>query len=444
MATWPEVRDYLYSLRNSGARFGIERMERLARLLGQPQWQYPVIHVAGTNGKGSVCAMLAAIYQAAGRRVGLFTSPHLVHLGERVQVDGEQLGDAQIAEYVAELRPLAAKLAQEDPELHPTFFEFMTAMAFEHFRRERVDLAVVEVGLGGRLDSTNVVRPTVSVVTSIGLDHQHILGDTLEKIAFEKGGIIKPGAPVVLGVLPPTAEGVLRGLASERGCAVHSVRERFALGPPGRALSSADYDRLPASRLPGRYQRLNAATSVLTSEIAALVMPDPGALPDAALTKGLANVTWPGRWQEITLANGGRLILDATHNADGIREIEPTLADLRAEAGPGLKVMTGVLGVERAREIMPVLSRYAGHLYCAQPAQPRACPPETLAAMVPAGFTGRVTSVPDLGEPFRRAGKCAFVEPGETLLVIGSIYLIGEALEHLTATPAEASLQDRI
>ena len=192
-AAYSAVQEYLFGLKARGLKFGIDRMRVLVKALGHPERRYPVIHVAGTNGKGSVSALLDAILHAAGWRTGLYTSPHLVKLGERVQVDRQRLTEAEIIAYVNELRPAA-----DDPTLfsaadHPSFFEFMTAMAFLQFARRQVDAAVVEVGLGGRLDATNVVQPEVAAITSIGFDHCDMLGDRLESIAAEKAGIIKPG-----------------------------------------------------------------------------------------------------------------------------------------------------------------------------------------------------------------------------------------------------------
>lgn len=440
-ARWPVVRDYLFSLRNRGSRFGIERMDRLAALLDRPHASYPVLHVAGTNGKGSVCVMLDAMLQAGGLKTGLFTSPHLVHVGERVQINRVRMDEASLVAYVDDLQPLAKRMAEEDPDLHPTFFEFLTAIAFEHFKRSRVDVAVVEVGLGGRLDATNVVEPTVTVITSIGLDHQHILGNTLEAIAHEKGGILMPETPTVLGVLPPEAEGILRDMADARDCPVHSVRERFGLVPSG-PLTRACYERLPETRLPGRYQRLNAATAWLASELAGQIN-SRLALNDDARRTGLASVQWQGRWQEMTMANGARLILDATHNADGLREVEPTLAELRQSVGAGLKIMTGIVGTDRAPGLLAVLTRFAGTLYLARPQQPRACDFAELRAALPRDFTCRLENVNDLREAFPAPGICQLIVPGETLLVIGSIYLIGEILEQLEGHPADNALQDQ-
>ncbi|MEN9841237.1 MAG: hypothetical protein RL376_1037, partial [Verrucomicrobiota bacterium] len=227
LADYAAICERLYALKARGVSFGIDRMRGFARQLGHPERAQPIIHIAGTNGKGSVAAMVASILRAAGRRTGLYTSPHLVRLGERVQVDGVPLSEAEIVAYFAELEPLVAALERESPGEAPSFFELMTAMAFLQFSRRGCDVAVVEVGLGGRLDATNIVTPAVSVITSIGLDHCELLGNTLEEIAAEKAGIIKPGVPVVMGHLPAAAEAVVRAIAAGRGAPLRSVRDVF-------------------------------------------------------------------------------------------------------------------------------------------------------------------------------------------------------------------------
>jgi len=224
----------LFALKPRGRSLGIDRMRPFAAALGHPERKVPVLHVAGTNGKGSVAAMLEAILRSAGWRVGLYTSPHLVHLGERVQVNRERLTEEEIMAFARELGPVAERIAREKgDELRPSFFEWMTAMAFLQFERQRCDVAVVEVGLGGEFDGTNIVDPELSVITSIGLDHCEWLGDSIEGIARAKAGIIKPGRPVVMGRIPAEAERVVRETAEQRGARCVSVREVFWRGERG-------------------------------------------------------------------------------------------------------------------------------------------------------------------------------------------------------------------
>ncbi|MGE9295756.1 MAG: bifunctional folylpolyglutamate synthase/dihydrofolate synthase, partial [Puniceicoccales bacterium] len=354
-----EVQDYLYALRNRGAKLGIERMADFNKALDHPDRKFPIIHVAGTNGKGSVCAMLESIYRQAGLKTGLFTSPHLVHLGERIQVNRVPITDQQIVDWVAKLRPVAEQLATHDEADHPTFFEFMTAMAFEHFAMQNVEVGILETGLGGRLDSTNVITPEVSVITTIGLDHQEQLGNTLTEIAREKAGIIKPGKPVVIGRLPAEAESEVRRIATERGSAIHSIADAFG----------DDLSNYPESNLLGDHQRTNAATALLAARCASATLP----FDAASARNALMQVDWAGRWQSLILADGRTLILEAAHNAEGGQALDGNLARHIAETGRKPVILCGTLGAYRASELMKVIARHAGEIHLLVPDQPRAC-----------------------------------------------------------------------
>ncbi len=425
-----ETERYLYGLRNRGSKYGLERMAVFAEALGHPERRYPVIHVAGTNGKGSVCAMLEGIYRRAGYRPGLFTSPHLIRLGERVQVNRQPLTDAQIEAYVAQMRPVGEKLASADAQDHPTFFEFMAGMAMLHFAAEQVEVAIFETGLGGRLDATNVVDPEVSVITSIGLDHTDILGKTLAAIAGEKAGIIKPGRPVVIGCLPPEAEAVIRAVATERGCVVHSVRETFG-----------EEANFPETNLEGDFQRRNAAVASLVVRVLQGRFPVTQAVSEAALSE----VDWAGRWQRVKLRDGRLLILDSSHNPEGARALENNLSQLVARTGRKPVLLTGILGEERAAALLPVMARHAGGLVLLQPDQPRALTPERLRTFIPADFEGTVRAS-TVEELFPAPGQCAAGGPDEALVVAGSIYLVGEICARLYAdgVPGGSCLQDAI
>jgi dihydrofolate synthase/folylpolyglutamate synthase len=425
-----ETERYLYGLRNRGSKYGIERMQVFAGALGHPERRYPVIHVAGTNGKGSVCAMLEGIYRRAGYRTGLFTSPHLVRLGERVQVNRRPLADAQIEAYVDRLRTVGEKLALKDPLDHPTFFEFMAGMAFLHFADERVDVAVLETGLGGRLDATNVVDPEVSVITSIGLDHTDILGHTLAAIAGEKAGIIKPGRPVVIGCLPPEAEAVIRETAAARGCVVHSVREVFGAE-----------ENFPETNLEGDFQRRNAAVASLVVRLLQGRFPVTQAVAEAALQE----VDWAGRWQRVRLADGRLLVLDSSHNPEGASALAHNLSHLVAQTGRKPVILTGVLGEERAAALLPVMTRHARGLVLLQPEQPRALTPEQLRTFIPADFPGEVSTGTVAGL-FPAPGQCVAGGPDDTLVVAGSIYLVGEICARLfpDGAPGGGRFQDAV
>ncbi len=423
------VTAYLYAQKARGPKFGVERMRGLAAALGHPERSYPVIHVAGTNGKGSVSAMLDAIFQAAGWRTGLFTSPHLVQLGERVQVNRQILTAEAMIAYTNEVRATcAAAGVAADAEDYPTFFEFMTAMAFLQFKRQCVDLATIEVGMGGRLDATNVVDPLVTVITSIGLDHCVELGATFEEIAREKAGIIKPGRPIVLGRVPLAAEQIIRAIAAERGAVVHSVREIYG----------EDLGCYPQTNLAGDYQRWNAATATLVAQ----VMPKEWRLTAPVIAQGLTQVNWPGRWESIKLEDR-LLILDASHNPEGVAVLAENLQQLIATTGRRPLIVAGALGEFRARAMLEVLLRYAQEIYLVTPRQERACPGEVMRAFVPAAERHRV-HVTSLDKMFPEPGACVIGNSTDPVVVTGSIYVLGEVMERLALKRAlPASGEDR-
>jgi dihydrofolate synthase/folylpolyglutamate synthase len=425
-SAYASTQDYLFSLKAKGVKFGVDRMRLLVAGLGHPERATPVIHIAGTNGKGSVAALLEACFAAAGWRTGLYTSPHLVKLGERVQVARLPLSEAEIVAFARELGPIAEAVSRGSPDDHPSFFEFMTAMAFLQFKRKACDIALIETGLGGRLDATNVVNPEVAVITSIGLDHCEMLGDTIEQIAAEKAGIIKAGKPVVIGRLPPEAEAVIRRIAAEQGAPVHSVREIFGEDQAG----------YPKPALEGDYQRANAAVAVLVTRC----LDARWGLSDEVVGRGIAAVRWPGRWQR-TKIGGRALILDASHNPEGAGVLDEHLRQLVAAEGRKPVVVTGVLGVARARPLLETISRYAAEIHLVMPQQSRASSFEELEALIPKSFTGKVSRATVAGV-FPAAGVCTVGGLTDTVVVTGSIYLLGEVLARIE--PERGAIENRL
>jgi dihydrofolate synthase/folylpolyglutamate synthase len=429
LAGYSAVQEYLFALKAGGIRFGIDRMRLLSARIGHPESAVPCLHVAGTNGKGSVSAMVESILRASGKKVGLYTSPHLVRLGERVQVDRSPLTEDEICDYVRELQAVSDRLvAEEGPDDRPSFFEFMTAMAFLQFARKRCDVSVIEVGLGGRLDATNIVEPEVSIVTSIGLDHCEMLGNTLEAIAAEKAGIIKPGRPVVVGRMPAQAERVVRAVAEAKGSPVTSVRDEFG----------EDIDGYPTTSLEGDYQRWNAASATL----AVGLLPQLLKPSESAISSGLASVSWPGRWQRMSL-EGKLTILDASHNEEGARALEGNLTRLQAETGKLPVVVVGVLGASRAGPLLQVVCRHCRDLYLVVPNQARALAYTELEALIPKGYRGGVIRS-TLAHLFPSSGICTAGRPDDVVVVTGSIYLLGEVLSRLEPERGadEGRLQD--
>jgi len=414
LATYEEARDWLYSLKNQGSTYGIERMELFAERLGNPQQSYPVIHIAGTNGKGSTAAMLESIFRAHGFKTGLSTSPHLVRQGERIQVDRKILSENKILEYTRTLKAVGEEIGRATPALHPSFFELMTGMALLRFQEEAVDVAMVEVGLGGRLDATNVVDPEVSVITSIGLDHCEILGDTHEKIAREKGGIIKPGRPVVVGVLPEQAEAVIRELCEQRSCDLTRIGDRYGEG----------MEPYPGTNLAGGYQSLNAAIALSVVDL----VQQRFNLDISLCRSALKDVHWPGRW-EVSQLKHRQIIFDVSHNAEGALWLEDSLSKLVANGAPAPDVVMGVMGQYRAKALIPVVARYARSITFVMPEQSRSASFDELERWIPGCFSGPMHRG-SIAELFPSKGICTLDEPSDhPILVTGSIYLIGEVWE---------------
>jgi len=406
-------------------------MRLLAASLGNPQNAVPLVHIAGTNGKGSTAAMVESILRAHALRVGLYTSPHLLKLGERVQINRVPLSDEEICADAENLYTVASRFGKPNDEDYPSFFEFMTAIAFRRFAQEHCDAAVIETGLGGRLDATNIISPEVCAITSIGLEHTEFLGETLAEIAREKAGIIKPNVPVVLGCVPAEAEKEIRKIAQERHSKLVSVREEFE-----------NKTAFPRTNLFGEHQRRNAATAWFVAKI---FLEKIGEKFDEKIAhEALENVVWRARWEKILLADKRTLILDAAHNAECAAAIDVSLDAFFKETKTRPKIITGILGIDRARPLIEVFAKHASELYFVRPAQDRACSFEELQSCVPQNFRGKIfeTSVPAL---FPEKGICSIkTTSGEPIVAAGSCYLAGEILAALAGTHADAELQDKI
>jgi len=410
---------WLTGLRNLGSRLGIERMATLSHRLKHPAQQIPCFHLAGTNGKGSTSAMIEAIQRAHGRKTGLYTSPHLISLGERIQVNRQPISDERVVQLAEALRPHYEEIWHHDQGLSPTFFELMTAAAFLEFEAQAVDVMILETGLGGRLDATNICRPEVGVITSIGFDHQEYLGETLAKIAAEKAGILKPGVPCVVGNLPSEAEAVIVARAQAVGAPLHFVRDRFR-------------DGLPMTNLIGEHQRANAGAAWLACELAHRLPIQP-AVAQAALLQ----VTWAARWQTLPLVDGRTLIIDGTHNEEGVRVIVPLLQKLAQPT-----VVVGAVGLTRAKALMQGIAPVAGSLILVQPDNEKACTIAELRALIPHDFTGSVRQA-TVAEIFNAPQACQ--ADGSVVVVLGSLYLAGEVLARYHGQPWHGyQWQDRL
>jgi len=419
---------YLLSRRGFSIKLGLENIQRLMQLTGHPEAAFPTVHVAGTNGKGSICALLAAALGRTGLRTGLFTSPHLVNPRERVRIDGAPIREADFADELASVYH-HADLAHEPDDFHPSFFELMTTLGFCYFRRQAVDMAVIEVGMGGRLDATNVVTPEVSVITPIDYDHQVALGPTLGSIAGEKAGIIKPGVPVVCASESPEAVAKLRAVAEERGAPFRLINHDFELldarweGPAETGVQRCrvrvgEREQTWATALPGRHQGRNLATAVAAlHELQALGWD----LPDARLAAGLQQARWPGRLQ--FLPDG--TLVDATHNLAGLRCTLEALDEMCPDRRFAL--LFGTLRDKPWRDILTLLRPRLDSVHV--------CPVDNWRAEPVGGVLDylqlRWPELPTALVPDVRTGLGAIREAGNGL-VLGSLYLAGAALAHST------------
>lgn len=406
-----------------GVRLELADTERLLSELAAPHLATPAAIVAGTNGKGSVATLLAAIAAAAGLRTGLYTSPHLERWEERVRVAGAAISEADLAARLDEV--LAAVRRARLPL--PTVFEALTAAAFLEFSRHEVELAVLEVGLGGRLDATNVGEPLLSVVTRIALDHREFLGDSLDSVAREKAGVFRAGRPAVVAPQPEEADRALGEEAARRGAVLHRVGdetrvERFeSLGFDGHRIDlrtpRASY-RLTTA-LAGDHQLENVATAVRAAELLGGI---DRRIDHAAIVAGVAAARWPGRLELVTLAAGAPpVLLDAAHNPDGCR----ALARFLARLGSPLTLVFGCLADKAASEMLAALAPLAGRIVLTRPSSARARAPEELVREIPSGPLVEVAGTPAAALERALAGGAPLV------VVAGSIVLVGEARREL-------------
>ncbi len=408
--TYRETIEYLFGIRLFGQKLGLETMRHLLARLDNPERHLRFIHIAGTNGKGSVAAMCSAVLTAAGLRTGLYTSPHLVSFCERFQINGRPISETDVVRLVEQLKPVAEQVAGHPEFRPPTFFETVTALALQYFREQNVDIVVWETGLGGRLDATNVVTPLVSVITNIGYDHMQYLGNTLAEIAAEKAGIIKPGVPVVTATTDPDALAVIRGRAALLESPVTVVTGDCEFTAP----------------LLGPHQTVNCATAVAALRAIGISDDDIGA--------GLPKTKWPGRFQI-----AGHVVLDGAHNADAARQLAATMR----EYFPGRRV-TMILGVLRDKnydQMCRILAPLAGTIHCVPVNSERTTDPAQLAALCrQANPHAVVTVAGNVGDAL-----AASRTTGDVMLITGSLFLVGEAMERLglgsPATPRELVLQ---
>ncbi len=416
----------LFARTTSGIKPGLERTEALLTKLGSPHRELAAVHVAGTNGKGSVVATAEALLRWKGFKVGRYTSPHLIDFRERITVDGTPISEEAVLEFLQRWIPEAEKIGA-------TFFELTTAMAFDWFVKQRVDIAVIETGLGGRLDSTNVLTPRVATVTSIGLDHTDLLGDTLEAIAREKAGIYKPGIPAVVGEQSPSIRSLLETCARDVGASpIHTVDEASEIENieiSSRGTAYTPLDRTPGNRivtpLIGAHQALNTAIALATVE----QMGKKCVVPAGEITNALQSVFLPGRFQLFQR----QIVLDVAHNPAGARTIAETMRIL--DPPRPRTALIAVLADKDwrgiIRELAPVVDRFIFTDAPSAPAERRWNPAEAQAFAETNAFAA------DL-EPDFEAAIALGKNDAETLIITGSFHTVGDAMSRLQVSPFAA------
>lgn len=435
---------FLRELGKFGTNLGLGRTLALLRATGDPHEEIKAIHIAGTNGKGSVAAMVASVLQASGFRVGLYTSPHLSSYTERIRVNGKDIPRSRVGEIMGRLRPLFEEIARDPTLGPPTEFEMGTVMAFLYFAEERVDFAVVEVGLGGRFDATNVLEPLVSVITHVDIDHIDKLGDTVEKIAFEKAGIIKPRVPVVVGRQDGGALAVIKRVAAERSSPIMTLGEEIAcertdLASDGQTLRVSVcgevFDGLKIPLL-GRHQVDNAATAVGAACVLRGIGVD---VSRESVARGLERVRWPGRLE--VLQTRPLVVVDCAHNLDGIESLAASVGEVTG--GRQACVVVGLSRDKPAEAIMRKIAGFAPRIIatCASSSRLGGLDPATLAAL--AGREGCETAVDP--SPRRAVDKgLELAREDGALVVCGSLYLVGEVRNHLLSVAGRLPATRRI
>ena len=414
---YTEAVKYLYNLQKFGIKFGLSKTSNLLKALGNPHRGQHYIHIAGTNGKGSVAAFLASVLKQSGLKVGLYTSPHLVRFTERFRINDEEIAPEKAAALISDLK---AGVVQEEP---PTFFEATTAMALAYFAQEKTDIAIMEVGMGGRLDATNVIQPLVSVITNISMEHQAYLGNRLLDIAGEKAGIIKEGVGVITGVKQPRVLSLIRSICEKKKAPIRRLGRDFRYRTVNSKLHYYGvlhkYNRLRLG-LHGRFQARNAALALAVIERLQEIGYQ---ISLQQIRTGLASAVWPGRMHVVR--KNPTVILDGSHNPAAIKALADTIAsDFKYRS---LILVIGIMEDKEIGEMLRKILPLADRIFYTRPVYARAASPEILEEKA-APLKRRGQVIPNLSDALDMALETA--DPADLIVVCGSLFTVGEALTY--------------
>jgi dihydrofolate synthase/folylpolyglutamate synthase len=427
MITYPEALKYIYDLDKYGIKLGLKNIEYLLFLLGNPHQKLNIIHIAGTNGKGSTCSLISSILQSAGFKVGLYTSPHLVDFTERMKINYRSINQKKVATLLERIKPLVEKVAHTPYYTHPTFFEVITAMAFIYFFEEKVDFLVLEVGLGGRLDATNVCEPLISVITHLDYDHMDKLGNSLEEIAREKGGIIKSGGIVITSNQFEKADQEINKIARQRNSIIYKVGREIKYEIIKSDLKGIifnlhgiynNYINLHTPLL-GRHQAENAATAITAVEALKI---KGICISEKEIRDGLEKVKWPGRLEIIQ--KKPMLVLDGAHNPNGIEIVKQALEEIFCYHR--LILVLGIFADKDYKKMIKIIAPLADLIIATKAKNPRATPPQIIAKEA-AQYIDRNKIMVTKNIPQAINYAISNSHKDDLICITGSLYTIGEA-----------------
>jgi dihydrofolate synthase / folylpolyglutamate synthase len=442
---YDETIRYLYNLQKQGIKFGLQNISRLLSALHNPHKSFLTVHVGGTNGKGSTSAMIASVLRTAGLTVGLFTSPHLISFTERIRVNGEEITENDVIRLTAEIRNIVSGF----DEFSPTFFEVVTAIAMLHFKRNKIDIAVMEVGMGGRLDATNIIMPEVSVITNIGYDHKEFLGDTLREIAREKAGIIKENVPVVISYQEKEVLDVIEMTADEKHADLYLYGRDFASLLKNGGISGLCFDYRESDSfaihdlilpLTGEHQMHNASLAIKAVELIYARRQKPASnrysslMTHHCIREGLKNVQWPGRLEYIQ--EDPPILIDAAHNPAAAEALASALKRNFLERYKKIIIILGIMADKDIKGIMEPLLPLASEVILTAPSYSRAASPERLADIAHSLGFPEVQIAPSVKDSVDAAiikckNQSLITHHSSLVLITGSFYTIGEAKEAL-------------